>query len=408
MKTTLKTLALALLLGAPAVGDEALIKQGHGVYKQFCLKCHGADMINSGASSYDLRKFPVDQFERFETAVMKGKGNMPAWGDILYPEELDQVWAYVASRAGTEPLPPKKTEASAAQKSYQTVNKNTLTACLPSNGGAMSGRRSTGGVGLDYEMAAAAAKHLGLTLEVVWFEGELEEESNPVRETYAMLSYPLCDIVPGHLLYDGTFGPREGQRAGLPRWQHMPTTLPKGFAVDLLPVNVSLPYARIEMGVVMHKDVKHKKINVLSDMAGLVVGIQEDTLAGAITLTQGGAEVKEMGVHDNPGPGFLWRMEQGKFEAALVSVPEYDFHLRQNMITELVLTDYRHPLGFNIGFAILSAQNEMAGALNGMIKEMLSNGEIEALAAKTKLHYAAPQEPYIQRRITLQDMHLKR
>jgi len=126
MKIFLKSLALALLFGAPMAADEALIAKGHGVYKQFCLKCHGVDMVNSGASAYDLRKYPVDQFDAFKDAVMNGKGNMPAWGDILYPEELDQVWAYVASRAGKEPLPPrdaapKKTEASAAQKSYQTV-----------------------------------------------------------------------------------------------------------------------------------------------------------------------------------------------------------------------------------------------------------------------------------------------
>lgn len=408
MKTVLKTLALALLFGAPVAADEALIAKGLGVYKQFCLKCHGVDMVNSGASAYDLRKYPVDQFDAFADAVMNGKGNMPAWGDILYPEELEQVWAYVATRAGKEPLPPKKTEALAAQKSYQTVNEGVLTACLPSNGGAMSGRRSTGGVGLDYEIAAAAAERLNLTLEVVWFEGELEEESNPVRETYAMLSYPLCDIVPGHLLYDGTFGPRDGQRSGLPRWQHMPTTLPKGFAVDLKPVNVSLPYARIEMGVVLHKDVEPREIKDLSSLEGLIVGVQEDTLAGALTLTQAGRTVKDMAVHDNPGPGFLWRMEQGKFQAALVSVPEFDFHLRQNMISDLVLTDYRHPIGFNIGFAILTEQKDMLGAINAMIKERVADGSVAAMAAKTKLHYAPPQEPFIQRRITMRDMQLRR
>ena len=93
------------LLGAPARAEDALLEKGKSTYKQFCSHCHGIDMVNPGTSSYDLRKWPTDRKDPFFDAVNNGKGDMPAWGDILFPEELEAIWFYVATRAGKEPLP---------------------------------------------------------------------------------------------------------------------------------------------------------------------------------------------------------------------------------------------------------------------------------------------------------------
>jgi mono/diheme cytochrome c family protein len=101
-------LALALVpLGAPVIAAEPhpMLEKGHEAYKFFCAKCHGVDMVSAGVSSYDLRKFPQDDRPRFEDSVMNGRGDMPAWGDVIYPEELEALWVYVATRGGTEPFP---------------------------------------------------------------------------------------------------------------------------------------------------------------------------------------------------------------------------------------------------------------------------------------------------------------
>ncbi|MDQ2801822.1 MAG: cytochrome c, partial [Pseudomonadota bacterium] len=60
-----------------------------------CSHCHGIHMVNPGNSSFDLRKFPHDQRARFFNSVTHGKGNMPPWGDILKPDEIEAIWAYV-------------------------------------------------------------------------------------------------------------------------------------------------------------------------------------------------------------------------------------------------------------------------------------------------------------------------
>jgi cytochrome c6 len=79
------------------------ITAGHAQYDQTCVHCHGFGMVNSGTTVYDLRRFPVDDPERFFNSVTRGKGNMPSFKDALTPEQMKLLWAYVGSRGGKEP-----------------------------------------------------------------------------------------------------------------------------------------------------------------------------------------------------------------------------------------------------------------------------------------------------------------
>lgn len=96
---------LALLVAGPAFAQDVVTqpavktdaKSGAQVYRQLCRQCHGPNMVNSGTSSYDLRRFPEDQPERFSTSVLNGKNSMPAWKGTITPEELDKLWEYVRS-----------------------------------------------------------------------------------------------------------------------------------------------------------------------------------------------------------------------------------------------------------------------------------------------------------------------
>lgn len=98
------TLVFAPISKTRAADDDKLAA-ATGVYNQFCLHCHGPAMVNPGTGSFDLRKFPVDDKARFYNSVKNGKGDMPAWGDILRPDELDLLWYYVATRGGKQPFP---------------------------------------------------------------------------------------------------------------------------------------------------------------------------------------------------------------------------------------------------------------------------------------------------------------
>ena len=60
-------------------------------------------MVNSGTTSFDLRKFPLDQRDRFITSVTNGRGNMPSFKEALTPEQINILWAYIGTRGGKEP-----------------------------------------------------------------------------------------------------------------------------------------------------------------------------------------------------------------------------------------------------------------------------------------------------------------
>jgi mono/diheme cytochrome c family protein len=86
----------------PAGPSASEFENGLRQYHRTCAQCHGRNMVNSGVTVYDVRKFPSDQPERFFSSVTNGKGNMPSFRDALTDEQLRWVWTYVSNR-GTPP-----------------------------------------------------------------------------------------------------------------------------------------------------------------------------------------------------------------------------------------------------------------------------------------------------------------
>ncbi len=415
LKKIAASLCFLALFGAPVFAQDFDLNKAKRVYKDFCSHCHGIDMKNAGNSSYDLRKFPKDQKDRFYTSVNKGKGDMPAWGDVLLPEELDLLWDYVVSRGGKEPLPKDQARAPVTDDSEQTeqhssltVTPGTLTACLAKNGGVMSSRRAKGGAGLDYELVAALADRMGLALAIEWFESEQEEESTPIREIYAMLAYEVCDVIPGFALYETSLSAFYKTRAALPRYDNRPEHLGREFQVDLEPISVSNPYARMEMGVVYRTPEFEREITKVADMQGLRIGVEQGTLAGVLTLRQGTDQMTQDSITLNPGADFLWKMEQGEFDAALVTIGAYDFHKKQNFVSTLALDEYRHPIGFNLSVAMLKRRRDLLDQMDPIIDGMVADGAMAALAEKSKVTYSAPFEPWVQKHLTMRDILLTR
>jgi cytochrome c6 len=79
------------------------IEKGRLEFHQTCSHCHGYNMVNSGTSAYDLRRFPIDDRDRFFNSVTNGKGSMPSFKDALTSEQIKLLWAYVGSHGGKEP-----------------------------------------------------------------------------------------------------------------------------------------------------------------------------------------------------------------------------------------------------------------------------------------------------------------
>lgn len=87
-------------LSAPFTAEA--VEKGREQFHRTCAQCHGRNMVNSGTTVYDLRKFPTEQRERFYNSVTNGKGNMPSFKGALEPETIEMLWNYVATRGGKE------------------------------------------------------------------------------------------------------------------------------------------------------------------------------------------------------------------------------------------------------------------------------------------------------------------
>ena len=98
--TTASVEALPPLSNGPFNAET--VAKGKAQYLRTCSQCHGFNMVNSGTTVYDLRKFPVDQADRFLNSVTNGKGNMPSFKGALEPEAIQLLWAYVSTRGGKE------------------------------------------------------------------------------------------------------------------------------------------------------------------------------------------------------------------------------------------------------------------------------------------------------------------
>ena len=72
------------------------IKQGAAVYAANCVTCHGANMKNP-PWAIDLATFPRDERARFIDSVTNGVRNMPPWGDVIKPDGIEALWAYLVA-----------------------------------------------------------------------------------------------------------------------------------------------------------------------------------------------------------------------------------------------------------------------------------------------------------------------
>jgi len=76
---------------APVTPEQ--VKAGSEIYAANCATCHGNRMKNP-EWAIDLATIPKDDRQRFIQSVTNGKGNMPPWGDVLKPADIEALWAY--------------------------------------------------------------------------------------------------------------------------------------------------------------------------------------------------------------------------------------------------------------------------------------------------------------------------
>ena len=89
-------LSLGLAAAQSSTAPQELVAKGAALFSENCQTCHGARMRNP-QWGIDLRQFPGDANTRFVNSVTYGKRQMPSWEDVLKPEDIEALWAYVST-----------------------------------------------------------------------------------------------------------------------------------------------------------------------------------------------------------------------------------------------------------------------------------------------------------------------
>jgi mono/diheme cytochrome c family protein len=89
--------ALASIASASAQ-DKAKIDAGEAIYNDYCLTCHGENLVSTG-QTFDLRRLTAADRARFENSVLNGKNQMPPWKGAISPEQIDLLWHFVRANA---------------------------------------------------------------------------------------------------------------------------------------------------------------------------------------------------------------------------------------------------------------------------------------------------------------------
>jgi quinohemoprotein ethanol dehydrogenase len=89
---------------APAIrmkATPATVHEGAVLFAHLCLPCHGVDAI-SGSSIPDLRYASAETHRQIESIVLRGareSRGMPSFKDVLKPEQVHAIQAYILSRS---------------------------------------------------------------------------------------------------------------------------------------------------------------------------------------------------------------------------------------------------------------------------------------------------------------------
>src|SRR5207244_12161650 len=99
------------MAGASAVAQDSgakpfspeQIRKGAELFATNCSTCHGNRMAKPEWAPVDLRKFPPEDRARFVDTVSNGIRSMPPWSDVLKPDDVEALWAYVVAGEAKQP-----------------------------------------------------------------------------------------------------------------------------------------------------------------------------------------------------------------------------------------------------------------------------------------------------------------
>jgi ABC-type amino acid transport substrate-binding protein len=351
---------MALAAITVSAQEPSEFERGRQQFARTCAQCHGHNMVNSGVTVYDLRKFPLEQEERFFHSVRQGKGNMPSWEGSLSETQIHALWTYVRNR-GEEPKP--------------------LKVCVAKDDSPLSR--------LDVALGEAVARDMGRPLQVVFFESEYEADKNLAQEVNALLSSEVCELASGFPLFASDLGAPARPTARTPDYDGAQPRRLRPF-VELKALAGSKPYYAMAMGVVTRDP--GISVEKLADLQTRKVGAVSGTLAGSALMLYRNGLLQGSLVTLMQRENALAALAAGRFDATLVALSSFDAYRRAHPEARLYRAKFVHPLRINLGFVAVQDAPALA-VTSRVIQRATASGELASWAEAAGVTWIAPQPP---------------
>lgn len=276
-----------------------------------------------------------------------------------------------------------------------------LTVCFEQNSPPYSFRHHGKTGGFDLSVAAAVAAQLGRPFKVRWYEAETpERDENIVDGIAALLADGRCAMVGAYPLYADALGSRPAKAAILPDSDgRRRADLWRPIKLHALAASHAYQYA--PLAVVLRRAGAQRRVTSLVDLAGLRIGAQQGSLADSILMLYGGGRLAKNVVHVGARQNVIEQLEQGDYDAALVDLHRFEAYRSAHPRTGLVLTGYRHSLGFNMGFVTLADDHALIGQVDAALAALKRTGTLVRLARDAGISYLAPVAPEVRPPLSL-------
>lgn len=287
----------------------------------------------------------------------------------------------------------------------------TLTVCLEENTPPFSWKDTKGQGGFDLALSKVVAERLGRTLAVQWYEVPETPDNDkpaPSRGKNALLSAGKCQLVAGFPLSE----PMLRKEVDTSRFVDFEgeTKADRGRMVKLDEMAPAKPYHFLPFSVLMAPKNAGKQVKDLDDLAGLVIGSQDGTLADAILMMHSHRRLMRQTMHFTPGKeleqggGLLDRVERNDVDATLVELNKFDAYKMEHPETKIATTGYYFSIGFNVAFVGLKKDQALLDQVSKVIDDMLAKNELQPIGEREHLTWLAPREPEIRGSVSLGDL----
>jgi ABC-type amino acid transport substrate-binding protein len=272
------------------------------------------------------------------------------------------------------------------------TDKPALTVCMQQNDPPLSMRAGDRPGGFDPALLDVIAQRLGRASHVQWFVSRDDPDSDLPRDANALLSDGKCLLVAEYPLTEHTLQRPRSPVVRLPPFEGAkPDDRRRWIGTGALAA--TRPYRLDTLAVVLPARDANRTIQQLADLDGLRIGVQIATLADAIAMRYDNGRLAQHVVHLPDSRDVFAALQKGELDAAFADLRAFDAWRLGHGSSGLVLSGYRHSIGFNMGFVGLASNKMLVDQVDAVIGDLLAHDLMSSLAKENGLTFIPPRLP---------------